>query len=250
MKLIVASCVLCVLGACVSTGDGGEKVATDADEAAQQYYELGARYYRNGNYEYARDRLERALEFDPKMAIAHSTLAMTYIALENPRLAKEHYEQAIKAEPNNFDVRNAYAVYLCQQRDYDDARDQFDRAIRVYDNDNAEVMLTNAGVCMSNKPDYVAAEDYFRRALEFKSSYGEALLQLSALKHQTGDDLRARAFMQRYMAGNSATAGVLLLAIQIETALDDDRAATDLINRLLRDFPNSPESKYIERQQD
>ena len=245
LRLFSAIWATTLLAACVSTSSGNKPPEADDEEAAIQYYELGARYYRNGSYEFARDRLERALEFDPKMGIAHSTLALTYIALENPRLALEHYEKAVRVEPENVDVRNAYAVYLCQQGDYEEARKQFDRAIADYTNDNAEVMLTNAGVCMVNKPDYDLAEDYFRRALEFKASYSEALIQLSSLYFEKQDCLRARAFVQRYLATNMSTAPVLFLASKIEQCAGDERAATDYVNQLLREHPNSREAQYL-----
>jgi type IV pilus assembly protein PilF len=105
--------------------------------------------------------------------------------------------------------------------------------------------MTNAGVCMASKPDYVLAEQYFRDALTFRSSYGEALLQLAALKFRTEDYLRARAFLQRYMSTHPDSPPVLYLAVQIEQAQGDDRAATDFMNKLLRDFPQSAEAKYL-----
>jgi len=253
--LLVAVSVCALICGCVSTSTStGSSLSTDTiepddAEAALQYYQLGAQYYHKGSYELARDRLIRALEFDPKMAIAHSTLALTYIRLENPRLAIEHYEQAVKVEPDNVDVRNAYAVYLCQEQKYDEARVQFDKGIAAYDNDNAEVMLTNAGVCMANKPDYDLAEQYFRQALEFKSSYGEALIQLSALKHKTGNDLHARAFLQRYLINNTASSPVLYLGYEIEKALGDNRASTEYSDQLLREFPDSAEAKYLSERQ-
>lgn len=246
-RQLLATAVIVLISACVSTTSGPPKSDTDADAAAQRFFQLGAQYYRNGKYDMARDRLLTSLEYDPKMAIAHSTLALTYVRLENQRLAKEHFSKAVKYEPDNFDSRNAYAVYLCQQKEFDKARQQFDRAIAVYNNDNAEIPLTNAGVCMANKPDYVLAEKYFREALEFKSSYGEALIQLSALKHKTGNDLHARAFLQRYLISNEISPSVLLLGIGIEDKLGDDRAATDYSNQLLRDYPDSSEAKYILR---
>jgi type IV pilus assembly protein PilF len=246
-RQLLAMAVIVLISACVSTTSGPELMEADTDAATQRFFQLGAQYYRNGQYDLARDRLLTALEYDPKLAIAHSTLAMTYVQLENQRLAKEHFSKAVKYEPDNFDVRNAYAVYLCQQKEFDKARQQFDRAIAVYNNDNAEIPLTNAGVCMANKPDYVLAEKYFREALEFKSSYGEALIQLAALKHKTGDELHARAFLQRYLVSNEASPSVLLLGVGIENKLGDDRAATDYSNRLLRDYPDSNEAKYVLR---
>ena len=170
-------------------------------------------------------------------------LALTHVQLGNTRLATESFERAVRVGPNNHDVYNAYAVFLCGQKDFDEAREQFDYAIEVRANENPEIMMTNAGVCMANKPDLELAERYFRDAIEIRPSYCEALIQLAALKHRTGDNLPARAFIQRYLANNVATPAVLMLAINIETELGDERAATNYMNQLLRDFPDSPEAR-------
>ena len=242
--LVVAACV--VLAACVTTESGGRATTPVTNEdAADQNYQLGAQYYRNGNYELARDRLERATELDPRHANAYSMLALTLVQLGNERLATEAFQRAVRIAPNNYDVRNAYGIFLCDENRFDEAQEQFDRAIRVRENDNAEIMMTNAGVCMVNKPDLELAEQYFRSALEERATYGEALIQMAALKQRTGDHLTARAFLQRYLAGNDTSASVLYLAVQIETSLGDDRAATDFSNDLLRDFPESPEAKLL-----
>jgi type IV pilus assembly protein PilF len=96
---------------------------------------------------------------------------------------------------------------------------------------------------MAQKPDPKAAEEFFREALERKSTYGEALLQLCLMKFQQQDYLSARAFLQRFMASNRTTAGVLYLAAEIEGKLGNDRGRTEYVNRLLREFPESPEAR-------
>jgi type IV pilus assembly protein PilF len=241
----LAACLL--LAGCVSTTTttGDMPPEANEDNAADLNYQLGARYYKNGNYDLARDRLLYSLKLNPHRAITYSTLGLTYEALENQRLAREAYEKAIRVEPRNVDALNTYAVYLCRQGEYDEAPKYFDRAVKIPDNDDAYVMLTNAGVCMEQKPDLKKAEEYFREALDRKSNYGEALIQICVLKHNTDDNLHARAFMQRYLATNPPTASVLYLAMQIEKDLGDERAETDYSNRLLREFPTSPEARRV-----
>ncbi|MDH3531304.1 MAG: type IV pilus biogenesis/stability protein PilW [Gammaproteobacteria bacterium] len=241
--LCLAAC-LCVSG-CISSTTGPARPDADEGDAAELNYQLGARYYRNGNYELARDRLLYSIELDPRSAVSHSTLALTYEQLGNLRLATESYEQAVKVEPRNFGVLNTYAVFLCRQARYDEAEKFFDRAVRVPENDNAEITLTNAGVCMAQKPDLGKAESFFRRALERKPNYGEALLQMSLMKHSQGDDLIARAFLQRFLSSNPPSASILYLGVQIETELGDDRARSEYENRILREYPESPEARRI-----
>jgi type IV pilus assembly protein PilF len=238
--------LLLLVTACISTTTGVPKESND-ENAAQQYFQLGARYFRNGNYELARERLHRAIDLDPRMGIAYSTLALTYEQLDNIRLATEYHDKAVRYEPDNFNVRNAYAVFLCGQKRYDEARVQFERAVEVPENDDAEIMLTNAGVCMAQKPDYEQAEAFLRRALDTKPTYSEALLQMSLLKYRTTEFLQARAFLQRFLSANKTSAEVLYLGVQIEKALGDDRASTDYANQLLREFPNSEQARRVLR---
>lgn len=241
-KLLVVTAIISILCGCISSTTGVRRFQ-EHDDAAEQNYQLGAQYFRNGSYGLALDRLQRALEFDSRMASAHSMLASTHAQLGNTHLATESFNRAVRLAPRDHDIRNAYAVFLCGQRNYDQAQKQFERAIKDRQNDNPEIMMSNAGVCMAKKPDLALAEQYFRQAIERRPGYGEALIQLAALKHRTDDSLTARAFLQRYFARNAATAAVLNLAIQIETKLGDDRAATNYLNQLLRDFPDSPEAR-------
>jgi len=228
-----------------TTHTGGAHPDADQGDAAELNYQLGARYYRNGNYSLAKDRLLSSIEMEPKNAVAHYTLALAYEKLENLRLATESYEAAVRSAPRDFNVQNAYAVFLCNQGQYNEAREHFDNAIEFVDNDNAEITMTNAGVCMMQKPDAVAAESYFRLALNTKSNYGEALIQMCLLKFSAEDYLAARAFLQRYLGSNPPSASLLFLGVRIEEELSDDRARTDYSNQILRDFPKSPEARRI-----
>jgi len=243
---VLAGFAACLLTAgCISTTTvtGGAQPDADKSDAARLNYELGARYYRNGNYILARDRLLYSIKLEPKNAVAHSTLALTYQKLGNLRLATDAYEKAIRTAPKDYEIQNTYAVFLCGQNEFDKARKHFDRAAKRFDNDNAEITLTNAGVCMVQKPDLIQAEAYFRQALGRNANYGDALIQMALLKHNSGNNLIARAFLQRYLSSNLPSAGVLFLGVQIENKLNDVRARTEYVNRLLREFPQSGEAR-------
>jgi len=237
--------VLLAVAGCVSTTTGPTGRVADDARAAELNYQLGARYFNNGSYEIARDRLVYSLELDPKNAVTYSVLALTYEKLDNIRLATESYEKATKLAPRDFNILNTYAVFLCRHQDYENALKYFDRAIKVPENDNSEITLTNAGVCVMQQPDLARAETYFRSALEHRANYGEALIQLSLLKVSQNDYLGARAFLQRYLGGNLPTPDVLYLGMQIEDKLGDERARVEYSNRVLREFPQSPEAKRI-----
>ena len=231
-----------VLAGCVSTTTGAPKPVADNKDAAGANFQLGIRYFRAGRYELARDRLILSTELDGTEALVWSTLGMTYERLDNLRLAEESHNKAVRIDSRNFDVQNAYAVFLCNQRRYDDAQKHFDRAISSPTNDNPEIMATNAGVCMSQEPNFPAAEEYFRQALEARPSHAEALIQMSVLKHRMGDNLSARAFLQRYRSLHPVSPAVLYLCTLVEGELGDEDAKATCAAELLRDFGDSPEA--------
>ncbi|MDJ0760041.1 MAG: type IV pilus biogenesis/stability protein PilW [Woeseiaceae bacterium] len=237
--------VIVILSGCVSTTTGPPEPQADKEDAAEFNYQLGARYYRNGNYELARDRLLLSIEFDARRPVTWTTLALTYEALENQRLAEDAYDQAVKVNPRSFDALNAYAVYLCRQEKYNPAARYFERAAELPNNDNAEITLTNAGVCMAQKPDLAKAEEFFREALEARNNHPEALLQLTLLKFRVADYMSARAFLQRYLGRSVPSPAVLYLGVQIEDKLGDDKAKTDYEDRLIREFPMSAEARSV-----
>lgn len=241
--VVLASAILAV--ACVSTTTGMPESNSSEADAASINFQLAIKYYQNGNYELARDRLLLSTEQDPKQATVWSALATTYEQLGNLRLAEETHAKALRVGPRNFDVQNSYAVFLCGQQRFADAKIQFDKSIGAATNDNPEVMMTNAGVCMMQAPDYDSAEDYFRQALDRRPAHSEALLQMTLLKHQTGDNLTARAFLQRYQSQYQADSGVLYLCVLIEEALGDQRARSECANELLRGFPESIEAQRV-----
>jgi type IV pilus assembly protein PilF len=240
-------CTALLLNACVSS-ETVTRRTDPSDEATDRMFDLGAQYYRNGNYPLARDRLERAVELDSRNAAAHSLLALTLVQLGNMRLAAESFNRAVRLKPNDKDVRNTYGIFLCEQGEFDDALEQFDRAIRIVENDTRWIEMTNAGVCVVKKPDLARAEEYFRDALQLRPAYGEALMQMAALKFRNEDFLTARAFVQRYLASHPPSPTVLYLGVRIETNIGDQRAASDYQNQLLNNFPESAEAQLLLRQ--
>jgi type IV pilus assembly protein PilF len=247
LGLLIGVTLLAILAGCVSSTTGKAKPEANNKDAANVNFQLGVRYFQNGKYELAEDRLLQSIDLNPRSAVVWSTLGATYEMLDNLRLAEDAHDRAVKLAPNNFDVQNAYAVFLCRQKRYSDAVVQLDRSIKAATNDNPEVMMTNAGVCMMQKPDYAKAEVYFRQALERKPNHPEALLQMAVLSHTTGDDLSARAFLQRYRSVRKDSASVLYLCSLIEDKLGDRNARDDCRDELVDGFPKSPEAKKLLR---
>jgi len=259
MKSLPAGASLCnavlvlsalVLTGCVTTDDGDRRSEASPEEAARINYELGAEYIRQGNLELARERLERSVSQNPDLAVARATLALVYDRQGDVELADEQYSRAVRLAPGDASVQNTYAVFLCKRQRYEEAIEYFTRAASNTRYGTPEAALTNAGVCLQQKPDYVRAEQFLRRALQRNPGYSEALLQMASLSVERGNYLRARAFVQRYLAQHPPAPEILLIGVRAERALDDRDAAAGYAADLREQFPSSAEALQLIEESD
>jgi type IV pilus assembly protein PilF len=238
---------LVALSACASSGTVGDRASSE--DAAVANMNLGAGYLRQGNTDLAIDRLQRALAQNPRLVEAHSTIAVAYDQIGNSGDAETHYRRATQLDPDNGAAANAYAVFLCRQNRWDDAEPFFSRAAEDPDYATPEVALTNAGVCARSAGANEQAAESFRAALARRPTYPDALQNMMELSYQTGNFLQARAFVQRYLEAQPATAPVLWLCFNVERELDNAAAADRCAAQLRAGFRGSPELAQLEEQQ-
>lgn len=233
------------LAACITTGDDGSRNDGSPSEAAQINYELGSQYLRQGRLKLARERLERAVEQDPRLPGPHMALALIHERRGDTDRADSAYRQALKVAPDNANVQNTYAVFLCNRGRHADGQEYFSKAAQNDENRAPEVAFSNAGVCALAVPDLVAAEVHFRNALKRNPEFSDALLQMASVSFQRGKFLPARAFLERYESSHKMTAEALLLAVQIEKS-NGNRRSTKTYAELLRTrFPESDETRQL-----
>ena len=243
-------CLLTLLIAgCVTESPKGLYSQSQADytEAARINTQLGIDYMRKGESERALSKLQRALEQDPTLALAHSSIAFVYQSRGDAVSADRHYRKALALEPNSPDTQNNYGVFLCGQSRYDEALAAFERALRVNGYRTPEVAMTNAGVCARKAGNIAQAEQYFRGALRENSTFASALAQIALLSYERGEYLRARAFLQRYSQSAAHSPQTLWLGVRTERALGDPAAARRYADQLKQRYPESEETYSLLR---
>lgn len=236
----------------VTASDGSfaaRKRKSDEDAAAVANMNLGAGYLRQGRLDLAIERLQRALEQNPRLADAHSTIAIAYDQIGSKEDAEKHYKRATQLEPQNPSSANSYAVFLCRQSRWKDAEPYFRRAADNREYTTPEVALTNAGICARSSGDVEAAQSYFREALTRSPTFPDALTNMMDLSYQSGNYMQTRAFVQRYLDARPATASVLLVCYQVERELKNAEGAEKCATQLKSSFQGSPELAQLEQQQ-
>lgn len=253
-RWIVTGLAVGLLAGCVTTG-GVEQPEASAEEAARTNVSLGVGYMRQGKEKRALEKLKRALEQDPNLLTAHTSIALLYEQLGKKDKARTHYRRALRIDSDDPSAQNMYGAFLCRHGDYEDAAKYFVRAAENGLYETPHVAWTNAGVCLRRAGNPSRAEEYFRKALDEDEEYIDALWNLSQLKYEQQQYLKARAFLQRLMSAvrspstnqDTMPPEVLLLAVKTERALGDDEAADRYARRLMEDFPESREAQELKR---
>lgn len=242
---LVATGALLLLAACVTTTSGPENKVWEPDKRADVHAQLAAGYMQRDQLKVAQEELEKALAIDPNSTRANQTMAYLQIRLGNADRAEHYFRRAISANKDNAQAEHDYGDFLCRRGKYDEALAHFDKAIRNPLYGGQEVSQAHAGGCLLQKPDLVRAEDYLRAALVRNAKQPLALYYMADLQYRNGKFLPARGFIERVFSASVEEPASLLLAVKIETALNENAKATEYSKQLRDKFPNSEEAKQL-----
>ena len=226
-----------------------ERDGVDTAKAAQFNAELGLRYMVQGKDELAMEKLQRALEFNPDLAIAHHYMAELYRRLGKKGEADTHYRRAMELAPNDSTIKNNYGIFLCGEKRYDEGEKYVLQALDDPVYTERAQGYENLGHCMHDKGDMTKAEKYFRRALQYNPRLPGSLQAMAEISLNEKNYISARAFLQRYEAVAPHTAESLWLGIQIERVLGNKDALSSYALSLKNNFPDSPQTQlYLNSQ--
>ena len=236
IPLIILFASAFLLSACTS-----DVVKVDkSKESSRINVELGITYMGQGDLNTAMNRLQKAIHQDPENPLAYSSMAILNMRLSQLDEAEQNFEKAIKIAPDNSSIRNNYGAFLCQQKRYQQAQEQFMQALKNPLYQTPEHAYLNAGKCTDNKEE---AEKYFRAALRNNPVFPGALLEMARLNLEKERYLSARAYLQRYHAVHEPDAVSLWTSIQVEKMLGDKDTMQKHALMLQHKFPDSEETR-------
>lgn len=236
--LLALVCLGLVACGAPSSRKSGPQANTQQQDAATLQVKLGQEYMLKGELETAQDKLRRALELDPRSVDANTLMAVLNERIRRPEVAERFYRRAVELKPEDGSVNNNLGVFLCARGKYDEAERHFKTAVEDPFYRTPAAAMANAGVCARQAGRIEVAERYLRRALELDRVNLIALSEMAILAHGRGEDLRARAFIQRFEARAEPGAELLLVAVQVERRLGDPGAASRYAEQLRERFPD------------
>ncbi len=213
-------------------------------QSAKVHTELAGEYFNRGQWDVALEEIDEALKAQPDYAPAYNVLGLVNMALNEDGKAMNNFEQAVRLAPKNAEIHNNYGWFLCQR-----LPERMDQAINYYlmaAKDplypTPEMAYTNAGLCELKRSRYDEARLFFHKALSIQSNYPSALIGLINVEFQRGNLSNARSKLTQFLQHNPSTPDGLLLALQIEQAAGDQRAADSYLFQLQKYFPDSKEA--------
>jgi type IV pilus assembly protein PilF len=233
------------LAGCVSSGSSSGSKVSDTDAAAANI-KLGVAYIQQGQLALAKEKLDRAVKQDPRNVEGQTSMAFLQERLNNPEEAERYYRNAQRLEPDNAEVANNYAVFLCRTGKTDKALEMFDTASKNPLYRTPWAALTNSAVCLRAAKRNQEAVVYLERALALRPNYVQAVLELGDTQLEMGRPELARVTVDRYLSrGGPPTPELLLIGARASLATGDRTAAENFARLLRRDFPNSPQTRSL-----
>lgn len=217
----------------------------DREEASRLNVSLGQAYLAKGQLEQAMEKLQKAVQLNPKSSDAHTLLAVLYEQINNDKRAEEHYLRAYKLTPELGASNNNLGRFYCARGKFAEGDTHFAAALADPFYKNPETALVNRAACAMRWGKRDLASESLRLVLQEAPEHAQALRQMAQLSFEEKDYMRARAFIERHLSGSPAAPDSLMLGLRIETALGDRRAIESYRRRLLTEFPESDQALSV-----
>jgi len=227
------------IGAQGSTAPKGE---FDRNKAAQTRLSAGLTYLRQGNLQFAKRHLDRALELGANVGSVHFGIAYYYEQIQESDKAEKSYKKALKLEPKNPDFLNGYGSFLCNKNEFKQADIYFNRAISNPIYANIESAYLNAGICAKLAGNRDKATNYFRKALNRNGKLPVALLEMADVEFEKKRYQRAHNYIKRFEDVSKPTSKSLWLALRVAHFRKDKNDLSSYALKLEQLFPDSDET--------
>lgn len=236
-----------------SAAPPGRELRTETDPAdlerrARVRLELASAYFSRGQTSTALDELKLALAAKPDLPEAYNLRALIYASMGEARQAEESFQRALQFNARDADAMHNYAWFLCQQRRFADADQQFQQALAVPQYVGVTRTLLAQGVCQARGGRLLEAEKTLSRSYELDPANPVTAYNLSEVLLRRGELERARFYVRRInVNAEQVNAQSLWLAARIEHRLGNAEGVQQFGRQLSDRFPQSPEALQFGR---
>jgi type IV pilus assembly protein PilF len=246
----LAALAVVVLGGlntgCVTTVDGVSQQPASQAQRVQAQLALARGHIETGDWQSARQPLERALEIDARSSDAHALLALVYQAEGSYGRAEESYRRALRFNRDNALALNNFGTFLFLQQRHGEARQMLLRAVEDTAYHARPQAYENLALVELALGEPARASDALERALRLNPDLPRAHLELADLQLARGDHAAALEHYARFRRLASQTPRSLWLGIRLSQAVRDRDAAASYALQLRNMFPGSDEYRLYQ----
>jgi len=236
----------------VGNYEGNKTIATSfkEEEAARSRVNAAQMYLQKNNLQRAKFHLDKAAEHMDDYPDLHFTLAYYYQMARDYKEARNSFERALRLDSDNPEYKNAFATFLCQQGEYRDADRYFNQAISTPTYTHIDQAYVNAGKCQDRQGNKQEALEFYRRALNINSKLPTALFEMAQYQYEQERFPIARAYIERYREVARHSARSAWLALRIESKMNNKDGVASYALMLQNLFPDSAEThQYLENKE-
>ena len=234
-----------------STGDDDIKTASDQTNADRLYntrMELAQAYFGRNQPTDALDQVKQALQAKPDMPAAYNLRGLIYASLGDNDKAEESFRRSMQLAPHDADLIHNYGWYLCQQRQFDAADVQFQRAIAEPAYRSVPRTMLVEGICQIRAGKLPDAEKTLSRAYELDPANPATAVNLAEVLYRSGQYDRARFYIRRVNTRQElSNAQTLWLNARIEHKLGQEEQVKAMGIALRTRFPDAPETTLFDK---
>ena len=246
LQLVILLCGSLLLSACVTTIESRLTRKADPAKAVDNYTQLGLGYIRQGRYDRARARLNRALEINSDYAPANNAMALLLQSEREPELAEEYFLKSIDLNDEFSQGQYNYGMFLMQHNRYGEACEYLKNAADDVEYQQRAKASQNLGLCYYRDGQVDLAITTYERMLRANRFNTPVLVNLATLLFEKRRYDEAQHYYDRFTQivarkQNQQSANSLWLGIKLGRINQNSKAVKEFSEQLKNDFSDSSE---------
>lgn len=178
--------------------DNNPKSKINRTAAASTNIKLGMEYLKNKDIERAKLKFQQALKDAPKLAASWYSMAYFNEAAGDIKLANRNYRRAIELSPYDGEAHNNYGTFLCRHKAYKRSIKEFITAAKQPSYLTTAAAYENAGLCSMQAHQYLAATNFFKKAIGSDPRRSTSYFELAQLSFNNNQKVKAYKYYANY----------------------------------------------------
>jgi len=196
-RIAAAALAFVLAAAAMAQSDSPDPIA----EAGRINARLAMEYLKRGQLQTAQEKIDKALQQNPKDVNVQLSAGLVYERLKNTKQAEKHLRQAVRSDPDSPEAQNALGSFFCRNKQQKKGEEMFVKAAANPLYRTPFVAYTNAGVCARSAGNLEQAERYLRQALDGRPD-AEIAAHLGEVLWRKGERDKARALWKAQLDTN------------------------------------------------